>query len=264
MIPSSDEIKVYGCSIEDFRKSVESSISVKLGMGGYPMVLMSILSDAQTLVELGRYDDARKEINKAKWLVNEYLTPKSGRKEPHAVKTSASTEVDESNKVLARVLRRAGESPTDFRARCARALDIVRKESNCLHWQHIARFARRPGGTEFVVGACHAWIDDSLILPSDECLIAKVAEVDMFSSSIPFDARDLDEMRPFEVYHLWATDHSNGRDFHVREGSYESLKKEAAAMNARGRDYWIKDDPACAAEGESQEGSSGASDRPRG
>lgn len=65
---------MFGCNIEDFRRSINDSLTVKHNAGGYPMVAMSILSDSQELLALGRADQARQEINKAKWVIQEYLT----------------------------------------------------------------------------------------------------------------------------------------------------------------------------------------------
>lgn len=81
------ELLTYGCRIETFRESVESSITVKLNVGGYPMVAMSILSDAQELLAVGQKERARQEINKAKWIIQQYLSSPSPaqnaeRKEP--------------------------------------------------------------------------------------------------------------------------------------------------------------------------------------
>jgi hypothetical protein len=74
-MPTMNEVEksIYGCTIEDLRRSLSNSIAVKLDAGGYPMVAMSILSDAQELMAMGRAEDARKEINKAKWVITEYL-----------------------------------------------------------------------------------------------------------------------------------------------------------------------------------------------
>ena len=153
-------------------------------------------------------------------------------------------------KILAMVLRGPKEAPTEFRARCSKALDIIRRESGGPNEPRfrVERFARAPGGCELIVGACHAWSDEDIIIPSDECLIAKVPSVLMSTSFIYFDVSDLRDMQPFRTFQLCATNQSNGREWHVREGTYESLKLEAQAMNDRGFDYWIKDDPALASE----------------
>ena len=70
----SNDRAIYGCDIEEFRRSVDDSFVVKHKLGGYPMVAMSILSDAQELMAMGRPERARQEINKAKWVIQEYLT----------------------------------------------------------------------------------------------------------------------------------------------------------------------------------------------
>lgn len=70
----------YGCDPVEFKQSVEDSLTFKLSGPG--MVIMSLLSDAQEMVAHGPYDsdtlsnimeDQRKLINRAKFLVIEYM-----------------------------------------------------------------------------------------------------------------------------------------------------------------------------------------------
>ena len=43
-------------------------------MGGLPMLAMSILSDAQECIAIGRYDTARQYINRAKYVIHQWKT----------------------------------------------------------------------------------------------------------------------------------------------------------------------------------------------
>lgn len=67
------EVRMFGCTLEDLRRGVEDSLAVKLNAGGYQMVAMSILSDAQELIAMGHNERARQEMNKAKWIIQQYL-----------------------------------------------------------------------------------------------------------------------------------------------------------------------------------------------
>lgn len=63
--------EVYGChSIEEFRKSVEESITFRLS--GIGMVIMSLLSDSQEMIAHGDNERARQMINRVKHLVHHY------------------------------------------------------------------------------------------------------------------------------------------------------------------------------------------------
>lgn len=67
------QMQCYGCSEESLRKQVEGSLSVKIeGAGGYGMVAMSLLSDAQEVLEHGDPEKARQYINCAKWVISNY------------------------------------------------------------------------------------------------------------------------------------------------------------------------------------------------
>lgn len=72
------EIRMYGVTEAGMRESVESSITFKFS--GPAMVAASILSDAQEMIntEYGEVDymraeDARQAINRAKWIMFEYV-----------------------------------------------------------------------------------------------------------------------------------------------------------------------------------------------
>ena len=45
-------------------------------MGGLTMLAMSILSDAQECIAIGRHDTARQYINRAKYVIKEWETSK--------------------------------------------------------------------------------------------------------------------------------------------------------------------------------------------
>lgn len=72
------EVRMYGVTEAGMRESVESSMTFKLS--GPMMVAASILSDAQEMIntEYGEVDymraeDARQAINRAKWIMFEYM-----------------------------------------------------------------------------------------------------------------------------------------------------------------------------------------------
>jgi hypothetical protein len=61
----------YGISTQAIREEYMNSITARLT--GLEMVVMSILSDAQYLMELEDIDQARKLINVAKFILGEQL-----------------------------------------------------------------------------------------------------------------------------------------------------------------------------------------------
>ena len=72
------EVRMYGVTEAGMRESVESSLTFKFS--GPAMVAASILSDAQEMIntEYGEVDymraeDARQAINRAKWIMFEYV-----------------------------------------------------------------------------------------------------------------------------------------------------------------------------------------------
>ena len=68
------EFKCYGMSTEDIRKQYMEGLTARLS--GLEMVCMSILSDSQELLAMGRTDEARKEINRAKFILSEMMDAK--------------------------------------------------------------------------------------------------------------------------------------------------------------------------------------------
>jgi hypothetical protein len=65
------ENKCYGMSEQDIREEYMNSITAKFS--GLEMVAMSVLSDAQELMTMGRVETARKQINIAKFILSEML-----------------------------------------------------------------------------------------------------------------------------------------------------------------------------------------------
>jgi len=77
------EQAMYGCTEAELRESIESSITFKFT--GAAMVVASMLSDCQEMMAYGPYDsvtlaniqeDQRQLLNRAKWVLFEYLSPK--------------------------------------------------------------------------------------------------------------------------------------------------------------------------------------------
>jgi len=73
------QVSMYGVTEAGMRESIESSITFKLS--GPMMVAAGILSDAQEMIntEYGdidymRAEDARQAINRAKWIMFEYMS----------------------------------------------------------------------------------------------------------------------------------------------------------------------------------------------
>jgi hypothetical protein len=72
------EVRMYGCTEAQMREAVESGITFKLS--GPAMVVASLMSDAQELtnteygdVDYMRAEDARQCLNRAKWVLFEYI-----------------------------------------------------------------------------------------------------------------------------------------------------------------------------------------------
>jgi len=76
------EVRMYGVTVAGMRESVESSFTFKFS--GPAMMVASLMSDAQEMVntEYGdvdymRAEDARQCLNRAKWILFEYVMPKT-------------------------------------------------------------------------------------------------------------------------------------------------------------------------------------------
>jgi hypothetical protein len=72
------EVRMYGVTVEGMRESVESSITFKFS--GPAMMAAGLMSDAQEMIntEYGEVDymraeDARQCLNRAKWILFEYV-----------------------------------------------------------------------------------------------------------------------------------------------------------------------------------------------
>lgn len=76
------EIRMYGCTVAEMREAVESTITFKFS--GPAMVAMSMMSDCQEMLandDGGSYDlmlveDVRQALNRAKWVLAEYVMEK--------------------------------------------------------------------------------------------------------------------------------------------------------------------------------------------
>jgi len=73
-----NQVRMYGCTEAQMREAVESSISFQLS--GPAMLVASFMSDAQEMIntEYGEVDymraeDARQQLNRAKWVLFEYI-----------------------------------------------------------------------------------------------------------------------------------------------------------------------------------------------
>ena len=75
------EVGMYGCTEAQMREAVESSITFK--MTGPAMIVASMMSDAQEMVnteygevDFNRAEDARQQLNRAKWVLFTYVMDK--------------------------------------------------------------------------------------------------------------------------------------------------------------------------------------------
>ena len=65
------ERQCYGMTQEAIRKEYMEGLTARLS--GLEMVVMGILSDAQELLAMGRTEESRKEINRAKFILGEMM-----------------------------------------------------------------------------------------------------------------------------------------------------------------------------------------------
>ena len=75
------EVRMYGVTVAGMREAVESSLTFRFS--GPAMMVASLMSDAQEMVntEYGEVDymraeDARQCLNRAKWILFEYVMKK--------------------------------------------------------------------------------------------------------------------------------------------------------------------------------------------
>jgi hypothetical protein len=73
------EIRMYGTTVDQMRECVEESLTYRFS--GAVMYVMSLMSDAQEMVNYGPYDsdtlanileDQRQLLNRAKWVLSTY------------------------------------------------------------------------------------------------------------------------------------------------------------------------------------------------
>ena len=65
----------YGMTVEDINANLVNGITTRLA--GIEMTIMSILSDAQQVLEFGDSEQARKYINVAKFMIGEQMKKKA-------------------------------------------------------------------------------------------------------------------------------------------------------------------------------------------
>ena len=65
------ESRCYGISTQNIREQYMQSITARLS--GLEMVAMGVLSDAQELLAMGHSEDARKQMNIAKFILAEMM-----------------------------------------------------------------------------------------------------------------------------------------------------------------------------------------------
>lgn len=68
------ERNCYGISAADIREQYMNGITARFS--GLEMVVMSVLSDAQELLAIGRAEDSRKQMNVAKFILSEMIEAK--------------------------------------------------------------------------------------------------------------------------------------------------------------------------------------------
>jgi len=69
-----DHKRMFGMSEQAIREQYMQSITAR--MSGMEMVVMGVLSDAQELLTMGRPEDARKQMNIAKFILCEMMDQK--------------------------------------------------------------------------------------------------------------------------------------------------------------------------------------------
>lgn len=71
LVQADRERAMYGCAIADFKESLEDSFTFKVS--GPAMIAMSLMSDAQEEMSHGMVENARQTLNRAKWVLSEYV-----------------------------------------------------------------------------------------------------------------------------------------------------------------------------------------------
>lgn len=68
----SNNMRMFGIlDIDSWVETVQTSLTYK--MGGYDVLLMSLLSDVQEILEFGDKEEARLAINRIKYLVSTHM-----------------------------------------------------------------------------------------------------------------------------------------------------------------------------------------------
>ena len=77
------EVRMYGCTEAQMRDAIESDFTFRFT--GPAMVVASMMSDAQELinteygeVDFNRAEDARQQLNRAKWVLFTYIMDRDG------------------------------------------------------------------------------------------------------------------------------------------------------------------------------------------
>jgi hypothetical protein len=65
------EVRMYGVTEAGMREAVESSLTYR--HSGPAMMAASLMSDAQEEIAHGMNEDARQTLNRAKWILFEYI-----------------------------------------------------------------------------------------------------------------------------------------------------------------------------------------------
>ena len=73
---TNEEFQMFGMDEQSIREQYINSITTQLS--GIEMTIMSILSDAQHVLEFGDKERARKYMNIAKYIISEELMDKRG------------------------------------------------------------------------------------------------------------------------------------------------------------------------------------------
>jgi hypothetical protein len=72
-IKIAENIKEFGCTEEQMREEFERKLNSRR-RNCAAMMAMSLLGDAQDEITWGDIKDARQAINRAQWIISEYLT----------------------------------------------------------------------------------------------------------------------------------------------------------------------------------------------
>jgi len=68
------EIAIYGCLLEHVREGIEESFGFHMRRTAKAtMIAMSLMSDAQEEMAMGFTNNARQTLNRAKWVLAEYV-----------------------------------------------------------------------------------------------------------------------------------------------------------------------------------------------